>query len=212
VCDPSHPDLSAEGLPPEASGFDQAARRVFTALQDGDSAAIGSQDLETIVGMLRSLMRRYGLSEGDAADGAQEVALSVIALGPKATEVRNPAAYLTRLAQNRAVDELRRSRHRDVMLPTERAAQLPSDDDAIAALLEANATADAIRRAMRAAIEAQDHLALRVVSTWLDAADELGKPPPSREVARRAGVSHTSVNQALKRFRSYFPAEGSRTS
>jgi RNA polymerase sigma factor (sigma-70 family) len=212
VPDPSRPDSTTEGQPSQASGFDQAAKRVFIALRDGDSAAIGSQDLQTIVGTLRLLMRRYGLSEGDAADGAQEVALSVIALGRNSTEIRNPAAYLTRLAQNRAVDELRRSRHRDVALPTERAAQLPSDDDAIAALLEANATADAIRRAMRAAVEAQDHLALRVVSTWLDAAEELGKSPPSREVARRAGVSHTSVNQALKRFRSYFPAEGFRTS
>jgi DNA-directed RNA polymerase specialized sigma24 family protein len=211
VCDPSHPDLT-EDQPSEALGFDQAARRMFTALRNGDSAAVGSQDLETIIGTLRSLMRRYGLSEGDAADGAQEVALSVVALGPKTTEVRNPAAYLTRIAQNLAVDELRRSRHKDVGLSAELAAQLPSDDDAIAALLEANATAETIRCAMRAAVEAQDPLALRVVSTWLDAADELGKTPPSREVARRAGVSHTSVNQALKRFRSYFPKDGSRTS
>lgn len=155
-------------------------------------------------------MRRCGLSEADAADGAQEVALSVIALGRKTTEIRNPAAYLTRLAQNRAVDELRRSRRRDLTLTS--ATELPSDDDAIAALLEASATADAIRRAMRAAVEAEDHLALRVVSTWLDAADELGDAPPSREVARRAGVSHTSVNRALKRFRSYFPDGGARTS
>jgi RNA polymerase sigma factor (sigma-70 family) len=205
--DPSHRDVAAE-----ASGFDEASKRVFAALQDGDSAAIGRQDLDTIVGMLRSVLRRYGLSEGDAADGAQEVALSVIALGQKAAEVRNPAAYLMRLAHNRAVDELRRSRRKDVAIPIERAAQLRSEDDAIAALLEASATADAIRRAMRRAIDAQDHLALRVVSTWLDAADELGKPPPSREVARRAGVSHTSVNQALRRFRSYFPDEGAQTS
>jgi RNA polymerase sigma factor (sigma-70 family) len=204
--------LTADGQPSQASGFDPAAGRVFAALHEGDPAAIDPQDLETIIGMLRSLMLRYGLSEADAADGAQEVALSVIALGRKTTEVRKPAAYLTQLARNRAIDELRRSRRWDVALTPERAAQLPSDDDAIAALLQADATADAIRRAMRAAVEAQDHLAVRVVSTWLDAADELGEPPPSREVARRAGVSHTSVNQALKRFRSYFPDERSRTS
>jgi DNA-directed RNA polymerase specialized sigma24 family protein len=210
--DPSHHDPPAPGRPSEVAGFDQASRRVFAAMHDGDLAAIERQDLETIIGVLCSVLRRCGLSESDAADGAQDVAMTVIALGRGTGEVRNPAAYLTQLARNRAVDEFRRSRRRDLPLSTELAAELPSDDDAIAALLDASATADAIRRGMRAAVEAQDHLALRVVSTWLDAADELGTAPPSREVARRAGVSHTSVNQALKRFRSYFPDEGARTS
>jgi hypothetical protein len=44
-----------------------------------------------------------------------------------------------------------------------------------------------------------------VVTVWLDMAQERGKEPSSRRVAERTGVSHTSVNQALRRFRSYFP-------
>lgn len=208
VADPSHPLSGADDGPAEKSTFDEASKRVFAALRTGDGAGVHRQDFEAVIGTLRSVLLRYGLSDGEAADGAQEVAATVLALGPRVAEIRNPAAYLTRLAQNRAIDELRRSRRNDVALPAELAAQVPADDDAIAALLEKNATADAIRRAMRAAINAQDHLTVRVVSTWLDAADELGEPPRSRDIARRAGISHTSVNHALRRFRSYFPDEG----
>ena len=157
--------------------------------------------------MLRSVLRRYGLSDSDSEDAAQEIMLKIISLGDALPDIDKPAAYLTRAARNRAIDELRRRRRggEDIELTPVLAERLPAHDDRIAALLADTVTAEVVRQAMRSAVLAHDHLVLRVVSSWLDVADELGEAPVSRHVAERAGVSHTSVNQALRRFRQYFP-------
>jgi DNA-directed RNA polymerase specialized sigma24 family protein len=119
--------------------------------------------------------------------------------------VRRPGAFLNQLARNRTIDRLRRHGRRDAELSPEVAATTPSRDDAIAAMLDASATATLVRAGLTAASGAKDHLTVRVITAWLDLADERDEPPNSREVAVRAEVSHTSVNTALKRFRDYLP-------
>jgi predicted AAA+ superfamily ATPase len=64
-----------------------------------------------------------------------------------------------------------------------------------------NAAAATIVAALRAQIAANDVQPVRIVTEWLDLAEELGQPPSSREVAARAEVSHASVNRALMAFR-----------
>jgi RNA polymerase sigma factor (sigma-70 family) len=209
VGEQTDPDASATPAHSGSQEFDAAASRVFAALQERGQLSLSSQDMEQVVDTLRGYMRRYGLSEDEADDASQEVALKLMSLGDALHDIDNPAAYLTRLARNHAIDELRRQGRRssaNVELSPRLANQIPAGDDAIAALLAESATAQVIRHAMRGAIDAQDHLVLRIVSTWLDIADEIGDAPASRLVAERVGVSHTSVNQALKRFRRYFPS------
>jgi DNA-directed RNA polymerase specialized sigma24 family protein len=164
-----------------------------------------------------TLARSYGFVESDAGDAAQDAIVSLLeAAGGEDSPVdriRNPAAYLTWLARNRAIDRLR-GRAYEAPADFEEHPHAPHgrDDERIAALLDRSATASVIEAAMRTALEAHDGLAVRVVTAWLDTAEALGKPPSSREVAKRAGVSHTSVNAALRRFRSYFPDQGPRSS
>jgi DNA-directed RNA polymerase specialized sigma24 family protein len=181
----------------------------FDALSRGAEAAIASRGVVVINAELIRLIRRsFGLSESDAEEAAQDVIVRILELARQTgahslEEIRNPAAYLRRLARNRAIDEVRRRYRTDVDLSEELARALPSHDDEISALLDATADAASVRAAIGTAAKAQDYLVLRVVSAWLDAADDLGESPSSREVASRAHTSHTSVNQALGRFRRY---------
>lgn len=179
--------------------FDQAAARVFASLVDGQRQR--SEDLNEVRRALQALLMRYRLSETDAQDGAQEILASIFAHGPTVVNVHNPAAYLTRLARNRAIDEFRRSRRQDVSMPDEFVDM--AEDDRTSALLDASVTAANVERALNAAHAAGDQIGVRIVGTWLDLAQKNGVEPSSREVGRGAGVSHTSVNQALKRFRNY---------
>jgi DNA-directed RNA polymerase specialized sigma24 family protein len=197
--------------------FDAAAARLFEALSADPVAASTSrefldaraQDVHTIAASLSRLLLRQpvGLSDSEAEEIAQEAIMKVVEQAQEAPaslrEIRNPGAYMTTIARNRAIDHVRRRARSDLELSDELARVLPSHDDEIAALLDANATATVVREAVRLASEAQDYVALRVVSTWLDMADELGEAPTGREVGERAKVSHTTVNQALKRFASY---------
>lgn len=191
--------------------FDDAATQLFHAFAQGDDATIASQNVRTVADRLHRLLQRsYGLSSAEAEETAQDVIVKVIELartpGGGLDQVRNPGAYLTRLARNRAIDQIRRSSRDDAELSPELAHSLPSRDDAIAALLDASATAARIRAAMQTADRLGDHLALETVRLWLDMADKTGEPPSSRDIATKARVSHTAINQALRRFRRYLPA------
>ena len=193
----------------QTTAFDAAAARLLDVPRHGDPRSASSRDLQIVTKRLRYLLERsYGLSVSEAEETTQEVIVRVLELrldpGEHPTEeIRNPGAYLIRLARNRAIDHVRRRARSDVELSDELQGILPSHDDEIAAMLDATVTSALVRAAVRAASEAGDHVTLRVISTWLDLADELGEPPVSREVAERAGVSHTTVNHALKRFRAY---------
>jgi hypothetical protein len=81
----------------------------------------------------------------------------------------------------------------------------PADDDETARLLDRAAGKQSIQLGIEEAIRAGDSVAVHVVTEWLDLAEETGETPPSRTVAERCGCSHTTVNQALTRFRGYLP-------
>lgn len=215
---PSRGTAGAAGGPSASRRFDRAARDLWDSVQAGRASAVTPEDLRLISDWLAETLRRsYGFAESDAADASQDAILALLELAASESsqpaEVRNPAAYLTWLARNRAIDRLRSASWKALHAPEARIEpQGEHEDDAIARLLDRNATAVAVRDAMGAALDAQDHLAVRIVTIWLDLAAELGEPPSSRTVAERGGVSHTTVNQALRRFASYFPTSGPGTS
>jgi RNA polymerase sigma factor (sigma-70 family) len=194
-----------------------AARELLEAVRSGRAGTVAPEQLRLVFDWLtRTLKRSYGFPENDAADAAQDAILSLleVASGDEGSrEIRNPAAYLTWLARNRALDRLRR-RDFEKAADFEEAvdASRGGDDERIAALFDRAASSAAIEHALRTALDAQDELAVRVVTVWLDIAAEVGKAPSSRQVAQRTGVSHTSVNQSLRRFRTYFPKEVADTS
>jgi len=187
-------------------------------VRSGHAASVTPEQLQIVLDRLDATLRRsYGFGEADAADAAQDAILSLLesATRPRGShaDIQNPAAYLTWVARNRAIDRLRGSAHQ-TSAPLQDRPSVPRghDDDAIAALLDRSATATSVAEAMRTALNMGDELAVRIVTAWLDEAQELGEAPTSRRVAVRAGVSHTTVNQALRRFAAYFPSEGAPSS
>lgn len=195
--------------PPDT--FDAAAAELFHAFVRGDSSAAVSTSIRKVAEHLRRVLERgYELSTDDAEEITQDVMLTVLELAQEPgnlDEVRNPPAFLMRMARNRAIDRLRRSSRQDVELSPEVASSVASRDDAIAALLDKTATAAGMQDAMRAADAAGDYSTLEIVRLWLDLADELNASPTSREVADRAGVTHPTVLNALNRFKAYFAAD-----
>jgi DNA-directed RNA polymerase specialized sigma24 family protein len=185
------------------------------ALRAGETSAASARDLDALLKWLREWVgATLRMSDADAADASQEAVIALLerTLDPSGDPVRNPAAFLTWLTRNRAIDRLRAQTRQSLEPPETLTARMGSDDEAIARLFDRAASTERVEAALRVALEQGDALAVRVVTTWLDAAEASGQPPTSREVAAGAGVSHTSVNQALRRFRSYFPVEGARTS
>lgn len=126
-----------------------------------------------------------------------------------AAPIREPAGYLFWTTRNRIVDRHRRTQARgESELRPERVRRYYSDeDDAIAQILDREASADLLEDALRAARAAEDHVVIAVVIAWLELAQKRMGAPRSREVAVLAEVSHTSVNKALVRFRKYFRSE-----
>jgi RNA polymerase sigma factor (sigma-70 family) len=116
-------------------------------------------------------------------------------------EIASAWGYVVTAARFAALDAIR-ARGRRTELPLDDIAELPgADDDHLAALLDRTATDAAVVAAMRIAIERRDKGIITIITSWLDLADVLARPPSTREVAARVGVSHTTVAATLRRFR-----------
>jgi DNA-directed RNA polymerase specialized sigma24 family protein len=159
--------------------------------------------MAVVMAGVRALVHRYG-PELEPEEAAQEVMVRLLAMaraGGRRDPVQNPGAFITRVAQNTAIDLLRRSgKHRHEVPLDEEHLELSSEDE-LPALLHRSATHATVRAAIAGCLADRDFVTVRIVTVWLDLADELGHEPPSREVADYARVSHTTVNNALQRFR-----------
>lgn len=116
--------------------------------------------------------------------------------------LEHPGAWLFTVARRESIDRLRRDRSEPLEI-----GDLIDDDDALAALIDRNASRTVIEGAFRHAYAASDHVAVRVVMTWLDTAQATGAEPSSRALGEQIGYSHTTINEALARFRGYVAAE-----
>lgn len=190
---------------------------VARLLTGGEQERLGSHEAERLM----SHVTRYassvvsGLSKEDLDDIASEALARLLAAAEKQIldESRSPAGYLLRTAGNLAIDHARRqlreeprelaaddSWERQTARPLEEAR---IDDDAIARLLSAVADAQTVMLGLAAAVAARDETAHRIVLHWLTLAERLGQAPTTRLVAAAAGVSHTTVATALRRFAGY---------
>ena len=178
---------------------DLAARGLLASLAAGKQPDAG--ELATVEGYLRWRVSR-AFPDVAAEDVVQTVILRLLSRSEPIDleSVSSSLGYLLGTAHNAAIDAIRqRSRRSEVEY--EDIHDRRSDDDPIAAMLDRHASQAAVIGAMGALIATGDAVTVRIVTAWLDMADELGREPSTREVAPRAGVSHTRVAQALKRFR-----------
>ncbi len=196
------------------TAFDHAAARLVFAIVSRSEEAIASDDYRVVVSTLTVFAQRFGLSRDEAEEiAAETVAETFLRTTAHDRQVSQPAAYLFWTTRNRVIDRRRRARvreHAEMSVDdVERVSHhyFSAEDDAITRLLDRHASVELVQDALRAASAAGDHLLVRIVTTWLNVAAELGHAPSSREVAPRAEVSHTSVNQALRRLRDYLPKE-----
>jgi DNA-directed RNA polymerase specialized sigma24 family protein len=177
-----------------------------------DSArAADATDLQLLTRAIKAQLYGYRLDPSDAEDIAQEVITRTLArTGDLRMTISSPVAYLMTAARRAAFDVHRRQAREVPVDPFDGCSALYSrTDHSLAARFDGDATAEAIESAIRVAHAVDDHVAIRAVSVWLELAERLGETPTSRQVAEQAKMSHTSVNQALRRFRTYFPQRGS---
>lgn len=117
--------------------------------------------------------------------------------------------YVIQTAYTTAVDKWRRlHRRQEREEPVDQAilAEVLISDDDIAARFEQSETARSMVLALQRVRKAEDHMTFRVVTAALDETEAEGRPPSNRKLAERLGLSHTSVNAAMKRFRTYYLA------
>lgn len=176
-----------------------------------------TEDFRRVLAALVRFVTAFGFNPDDAEEVAQEAIVQ--AYRRDLGEIENLGAFLFWTARNRAIDRSRRARRRagteTLTASVEDVAAVShysAEDDGIAALIERDASGALVEHGLRAANAADDRLVVRVVAAWLELANETGEAPSSRDVAPRAGLSHTSVNQALSRFRDYFPGPDARSS
>lgn len=116
------------------------------------------------------------------------------------TPVEHAWGYLLGATRNAAIDVIR-ARKRQRQVPLDAAGEPSSSEDAIAQLIDQDASHSAVVTTLQTYVAAGDKSTVRIITIWLDLADELGRAPSTREVAAHTGVSHTSVANALTRFR-----------
>jgi DNA-directed RNA polymerase specialized sigma24 family protein len=185
----------------QLSELDRKVARLASLLAGGEPA---SDELLSVEGELRRRLRSYEPRVDTEAVAQEAVVRLLERLGSSsAEEVRHPGGLLLVIAQRLALDQLRSAWvMRTEPMPVEEL-ERQADDDAIAVLLSREASAQRVEQGLTAAADAGDHLVVRCVTAWLDLAERHGATPSSRAVAAAASVSHTSVANALARFRAY---------
>lgn len=155
-----------------------------------------------MVAVLTRWLSRRGLGPQDLDEVCSDAILRLIqqVQRGKLDPQRPPGAWLRVVADHLAIDALRR-RARAAGVPLDEDQHTSaSDDDELAALLDRSAAATDVRRTLREAADAGDHEIVRVVVTWLGLASANGEAPSTRDVGARLGVSHMTVQRALRAF------------
>lgn len=187
-----------------SSAFSESAKRLSVAFaMDGHEVA--RRDHEHVrEGLRRSLVSRFHtLGADELLDIIDETIARLLRESRRQSgALDNPAGWLVKTAHNRAVDRMR-SLAREQLAQEDR-----HDDDESARLISRVADHDMLSQGIETAIRCGDRVCVHVVTAWLDLASETADSPSSRAVGKRCGCSHTTVNDALSRFRSYLPPPG----
>jgi RNA polymerase sigma factor (sigma-70 family) len=156
--------------------------------------------MHAIMSILRLWLSRRGLNDVDREEVCSDAVLRLIdvARGGGLDPTKPPGAWLRVVADHLAIDALRRGRHADTF--DESRHGLGGEDQRLAALLDRAAAEGEVRRATRDAAQAGQQEVVSVVTTWLALTRANGQEASSREVADRLGISHMTVQRALKKF------------
>lgn len=157
--------------------------------------------MRAVMDVLRVWLARRRLDPRDVEEVSSEAIARLVdvaerdALDPS----RPPGAWLRVVADHLAIDVLRRtSRSVSVAFDDER--YEPAADDEIVTLLDRRSAESDIRQALKDAGDAGEMGVVNVVATWVGLTKANGGEANSREVAARLGVSHTTVQRALRSF------------
>jgi hypothetical protein len=145
-------------------------------------------------------MRQYGQRQFPDADVDDLVQASLVDLVMSRAEPPNALAYLLAATRNAGINAQRIQGREAALRPTTDLEDHPASYR-LDRLLEHMATAEELERALRVLVDTDDSLTVRIIVTWLELAEELGRPPSIRELATDAGVSDTLVASALDTFR-----------
>lgn len=164
-------------------------------------------EMQAVIRVLRLWLSRRGLKDTDREEVCSDAVLRLIdaARGGGLNPTKPPGAWLRVVADHLAIDALRRGRRTEAVAFDERRHAPGGEDERLAALLERTAARGEIRRAAREAAEAGEPEVVSVVATWLALTSANGQEASSREVADRLGVSHMTVQRALRRFAARLP-------
>jgi RNA polymerase sigma factor (sigma-70 family) len=159
-------------------------------------------EADALAELLRVWLARRGLDPQDREEVCNDAVLRLLvaAQRDRLDPARPPGAWLRVVADHLAIDALRRRGRQPGIAFDEERHTVAAHDDRLAALLSRSAAASDIRHALRAAADTGEHDVVATISTWLGLADANGDAPSSREVGQRLGVSHMTVQRALKAF------------
>lgn len=174
-----------------------------TAAELASRGTLNPTDLE----LLRTSLIRYaqrvvpGLASHHDYLEVVDSAIEKFLRASQGGHVKPPTAlaYLRAIVRHTAIDAATATRVFPVEDLLEDAAMAPSDDEAIARFLDAHATTEVVHELLTESAEIGDKIATRVINAFLTAAENLGVEPTTRVVANRAGVSHTTVQNVLRR-------------
>jgi RNA polymerase sigma factor (sigma-70 family) len=159
--------------------------------------------LQSVLGVLSLWLRRRGLSVQDREDVCSE-ALGRLVKALREEELdpaRPPGAWLRVVADHLALDVLRRESIRTGAPFDERTHAPRGEDDRLAALLDREASHEAVDRVLQQAAAEGKTTLVNVVTIWRGLARMNDEAPSNHEVAARLGVSHPTVGRALANMR-----------
>lgn len=146
-------------------------------------------------------------SDIEVADIVSEVTLILLTRNEsEKPEIENWEAFATSTAEKVVLTRMRsigRRETREEIYERNPAVTDAQPDALVAAKFEKTASVHDVVTAMEFARSTGDNVAIRVITVWLNIADETDSVPKRINVARRANVSPPTVDAALKRFKSY---------
>jgi DNA-directed RNA polymerase specialized sigma24 family protein len=140
-------------------------------------------------------------SYGDIADDiVQDTMHQLMRSGERLVpaDVRDAWAYVRTVADRQRIDAHRRNARQ---LPPLVDLNAESIRDGIARFLDEHASKQTVIEAMARHRHLGQTLTLRVITVWIDLAEETGKRPSNRAVAERLGITHPTVKAHLDDFK-----------
>jgi RNA polymerase sigma factor (sigma-70 family) len=187
--------------PPRYEDFDAAVLALMAALESGEP--LDEARLAVLLqGMGRFLRSRFNtLGREDVVDAVNEGLVRFIAAvrDGRVDPDRRPAGYLTRTAENAALDRLRQQARETTAF--EDVPEPESEDAPLDALVNLLASQAIVLGLMAAARDRGEHELNVLIEEFLNLAEH-GARPTLRALGAALGVSHTEIHRRLERLAS----------